>query len=161
MTKCRASHSSTCMLKIGYAKECAVPPLPTLPGPAQGSVLRGWEGTAVKYYSSSTQRWPLNKCASEERNIEEVRHKIKVSNHSATRLVRFWQKPNQGHCIQTVAIETTHSCQTGTFKPAGRVITLLWHARLSPRNYPNCQAPHFNWQHRKVTVRDHLWLEEL
>ena len=65
-------------------------------------------------YSSSTQRWSLNKCASDERNIQEVRHKIKVSNHSATRLVRFWQKPNQGHCLHSVAIETTHSCHTGT-----------------------------------------------
>ena len=68
------------------------------------------------YYSSSTQRWSLNKCASEERNIEEVGHKIKVSNHSATRLVRFWQKPNHGHCLLSVAMETTPSCQTGTCK---------------------------------------------
>ena len=69
-----------------------------------------------RYYSSSTQRWSLKKCASEERNIEEVRHEIKVSNHSATRLVRFWQKPKQGHCLLFVAMETTQSCQTGTCK---------------------------------------------
>ena len=56
------------------------------------------------------------KCANEERNIEEVRHKIKLSNHSATRLVRFWQKPNQDHCLLSVAMETTPSCQTGTCK---------------------------------------------
>ena len=84
------------------------------------------------YYSSSTQRLSLNKCASEERNIEEVSHKIKLSNHSATRLVRFWQKPNQGHCLQSVAIETTHSCQTGTFKPAGRVIRASFVMTCSP-----------------------------
>ena len=93
-------------------------------------------GQRVEYYSSSTERWSLNKCASEEWNIEEVRHKIKVSNHSATRLVRCWQKPSQGHCLQSVAIETTHSCQTGTFKPAVWVITLLYHSRLSPRKHP-------------------------
>ena len=75
------------------------------------------------HYSSSTQRWSLNKCASEERNIEEVRHEIKVSNHSATRLV---QKPNEGHCLLSVDMETTPSCQTGTCKTCWRVITLLW-----------------------------------
>ena len=62
-------------------------------------------------YTSSTQRWSLNKCASEKRNIEEVRYKIKVSNHSETWLVRFWQKPNQG-----IAMETSLRCQTGTWK---------------------------------------------
>ena len=92
-------------------------------------------------YSSSTERWSLNKWASEDRNIEEVRHKIKVSNHSATRLVRFWQKPNLCHCLQSVAIETTHSCQTGTFKPAGQVITLLWHACLSPVTIQTATPP--------------------
>ena len=55
--------------------------------------------------------------------------------------MRFWQKPNQGHCLQSVVIETTHSCQTGTFKPAGRVITLLWHARLSPCNHQTARPP--------------------
>ena len=47
-----------------------------------------------------------DKCASEKRNIEEVRHKIKVSNHSATRLERNLAEtnlPNQGHCILSVA----------------------------------------------------------
>ena len=72
--------------------------------------------TALSHYSSSTQRWSLNKCASEGRNIEEVRHKVKVSNHSATQLMRFWQKPNQGHCLLSAAMETTTSCQTGTCK---------------------------------------------
>ena len=57
-----------------------------------------------------------NKCASEKLNIAEVRHKIKVSNHSATRLVRFWQKPSQGHCLLSVAMDTTLRCQTETWQ---------------------------------------------
>ena len=59
-------------------------------------VAARWQCRGPCDYTSSTQRLSLNKCASEKRNIEEVRHKIKVSNHNATRLVRFWQKTQSG-----------------------------------------------------------------
>ena len=104
-------------------------------------------------------------CASEERNIEEVRHKIKVSNHSAIRLLRFWQKPNQGHCLLSVAMDTTPSCQTGTCKTRWTgdyfVMTCSSLTPQPPITMQTARPPHFNWKDRKVTVRDLLWLKEL
>ena len=77
--------------------------------------------------------------------IEEVRHKIKVSNHSATRLVRFWQKPNHGHYLLSVAMETMLSCQTGTWKTywVGDYFCydMLASHPATTRNYRHCQPP--------------------
>ena len=52
-----------------------------------------------------------HKCASEKRNVEEVRQKIKVSNHSATRLVRnsAETKPTQSRSLLTIRCYGDHA----------------------------------------------------
>ena len=76
------------------------------------------------------------RCASEKRNVEEVRQKIKISNHSATRLARNLAeiKRTQSQSLFTIRCYGDHAELPE--KPIRGVIILLWHARLSPRNHP-------------------------
>ena len=60
------------------------------------------------------------RCASEKRNVEEVRQKIKISNHSATRLVQNLAATNQSNCLLSIAMKTMLSCQTGTLESRWR-----------------------------------------
>ena len=109
-------------------------------------------------YSSSTQRWSLNKCASEERNIEKVRQKIKVFNHSANKARAVLAKTQSGSLF-TIRCYGDHSelPNRNLQNPLDGWLlcydTLASHTATT-RNYLNCQAPHFNWQHRN-------WLEKL
>ena len=102
---------------------------------------------------------------SEKRNVDEVTQKIKVSNHSVTKLVcnLAETKPTQSRSLFTIRCYGNHAelPNQNLKNPLGGVITLLWHFPLLSCNYRYCQASHFIWQHRKVTVRDLLWLEEL
>ena len=104
----------------------------------------------------------------EKRNIQEVRHKIKVSNHSATRLVRNLAetKPTQSRSLFTIRCYGDHSELPNRNLKNPLEGWLLCYNMLASHpatthNYRNCQAPHFISQHRKVTVRYLLWLEEL
>ena len=59
------------------------------------------------------------KCASEKRNVEEVRQKIKVSNHSATRLLRNLAdtKCTQSQSVFTIRCYGDHAeLPTGTWE---------------------------------------------
>ena len=111
--------------------------------------VRTWEVPLVacimrRHYSIMyTQSLPaitglLYKRATEKLNIEEVRYKIKVSNHSATRLVRNFSVtyPIRVTVYYPLLWRPLGVAKPEPEKPAGRVITLLWHARLSLRNQP-------------------------
>ena len=78
-----------------------------------------------------------DKCASEERNVEKVRHKITVSNHSATRLVRNLgeTKPNQSGSLFTIRCYEDHA--------EGLLLCydILASYPSPTRNYLYCQDP--------------------
>ena len=64
---------------------------------------------SIDYYYHS--KMFCDKCASEKRNVEEVRHKIKVSNNSATKLVRNMAetKPTESGSLFTIRCYGEHT----------------------------------------------------
>ena len=73
--------------------------------------------TNLLYYFNSKKI--LGKCASEKRNVEIVRQKIKVSNHRTSRLVQNSAVTNHSRLL-SVTMETMLSCQTGTLETRWR-----------------------------------------
>ena len=112
------------------------------------TTLNTLTGSTLWYYTSSTQRRSLKKCASEKRNVEEVRHKIKVSNHGATRLVRNLaeSKPIQSGSLFTIRcygdhVELPNRKLKNPLEGWLLSYDILASRPTTTRNYSYCQAP--------------------
>ena len=107
----------------------------------------GEHGQTWSPYTRSTPRRSLDKCASKKRNIEEMRQNIKVSNHSASKLVQNLAVTNQSHCLLSIWYGDHAELPNRNLRNP-----LEGHARLSPRNHPQLLATQINYRGAVVEV---------